>query len=242
MDFGTILFLTLIGLAAYLYLKRKELGGQGREDRAARKERLRYEKQAARENALPEVQTSLRVIHESIKLLESTKNQDTARSRYDVALKNLTNLIDQFPHRTDWVALHNELQQAGRAILQKLLALEIQKEVEKAQAAKTPSTKISRFVKALTAITTASSSEYYDSSWLAAQRAAIESMIHETELGKLMEAAERHEFKENWKKALDAYQDVLFYLKKDNIDDGEQTEIIEDIHAKTIEIKAKLEG
>jgi len=223
--------LIVIGFVVYRFATRKQ--------RKANKELQKRKRQWAAENALPEVDSNMRVILESIDLFRKTKNQETARSRYNLALERLENLLQRFPHRSDWQDLLEGLQQEGRAVLQASLAASIAKQVEKAGIAKTVSTKITYLNRALMELSEARNSGEYDEEWINTQRASLEELVHNTELGKLLETAERYEFKEDWKKALSAYQDVLFFLKKDNIDDDEQVELFCIVNGKIEMLKTR---
>lgn len=214
----------IVGFVVYRIVTRKR--------RKADKEEKRRSRQWAAENALPEVDSSIRLIQESIEIFRATKNQDTARSRYNLALGRLEELLRSFPHRTDWRNILESLQYEGKKLLQSSLDASILKHIEKANLAKTVSTKVNYLNKAIIELSDAKSSGEYNDDWIDAKRSSLEEMVHSTELGKLLETAERHEFKEDWKKALSAYQDVLFFLKKDTIDDKEQADLFEMVNNK----------
>lgn len=233
METSTMLLIAAVVIfLVYGYINKDKIAREN----ATRKEKKRIDA----ENASPEVSSKLRVILESIDILTKSKNIETMRSRYEVATNLLEELLAQYPHRLDWHELSQNLQRDWKRCLQAVPSASIEKCIEKAKVAKTVSTKVNNLGKALLELKDAQNSGNYDAKWLQAQRTQIEELIHDTELGKLLEIAEKFEFKEDFKKALSAYQDVLFFLKKDNIDDSEQEELITDIEQKILLCKTKL--
>lgn len=63
-------------------------------------------------------------------------------------------------------------------------------------------------------------------------------LIHQTKLDGFLEAARKAEFKGNAKKAIDQYQEALYFILNDDVSDDEQKQEITDIEAKI----AKLSG
>ena len=53
--------------------------------------------------------------------------------------------------------------------------------------------------------------------------------------------ADKCEFKGEWKKAVSAYQDVLYFLKRDHIPDEEQAEQLAEIEDKIAEMQKYFE-
>ena len=60
--------------------------------------------------------------------------------------------------------------------------------------------------------------------------------IHRVTLDGYIEAARKAEFKGNVKKAIDQYQEALFFIRNDNIDDTQQHSEIHEIEAKLKEL------
>jgi hypothetical protein len=224
----------LLLLAVIVYWRYKT-----RHSRAAKKAEKKREKQWASENALPDVSSNLRVIVESIDIFRSSKNVDTATSRYTLAVDRLHELIRKYPHRTDWQELLDALQSEGREQLLLNLSTEIDKCLKKSSVAKSLAAKLTPLTKALQILNDAEDSGDFDDEWIAAKRTEVESIIHASELGKLMETAARFEFKEEWKKAVSAYQDALFFLKNDAIPDDEQESLINSIERKIADLKTR---
>jgi tetratricopeptide (TPR) repeat protein len=222
---GFVPLLLLIGFIVYRY-----------KTRGKRAEKKR-ERAWAAEDALPEVSTNLHVIVESIDIFRNSKNIDTATSRYNLAVERLEDLLSRHPHRSDWQALLDALRAEDRIRLQETLEAVIDRQIEKSSLAKSVAAKINPLNKALLTLSEADDTGNYDDAWIAAKREHIEGLIHESEIGQLLETAERHEFKEDWKKAVSAYQDALFFLKKDNIPDDEQADLITKLEEKIAKLK-----
>lgn len=224
-----LLLLAIIAFGVYYFATNKE-----------RTERKRKEQQAARraaENARPDVSSRLRVIFESINILRSSKNLSTATSRYTIAVDLLQELLGEYPHRSDWRELLETVQEDGREYLHSMLGSELDKLIDRSTLARTASGKINPLVKALQTLNEAATSGNYDPEWVNTRRFAIELLIHATELGKLIETATRFEFKEEWKKAGSAYQDVLYFLTHDSIPDEEQESLITLVEQKVADMK-----
>lgn len=229
-----VILLAIAAFVIYRYATRKE--------RAVRKEKARQERQLMAENSLPEVQTNLHVILESIDIFRKTKKIDTARSRYEVAIERLEYLTESFPHRADWKQILVEFQEEGRQYFQDAISASIKKHVEKASLAKSVSTKISNLNKAILEVSEASESDLYDREFIEKTRAYLDTLVHGAELENILESAERYEFKQDWKKALSAYQDALFFLKKDTIPDEMQDGLLKNIEGKVETLKQRAAG
>ena len=235
------LLLLIAAFVVYRFATRKSRAEKKR-DHAARKAAQRQAEQWAREDATVDVSSSMRVIVESTDIARKTKNIETAHSRYNVAMDMLYELLQQYPHRTDWQEMLAALIVEKHQILLKKLSETIDRQIEKASLAKTLSPKINALTKAAAILADAARSDEYDAEWITSKQQEIFALMHQTELGKLVEAAEKHEFKADWKKALGAYQDVLFFLKKDDIPDEEQAELFAWVDQKISAMKEHLGG
>ncbi|UQZ87880.1 hypothetical protein C4J81_01060 [Deltaproteobacteria bacterium Smac51] len=91
--------------------------------------------------------------------------------------------------------------------------------------------------KALTYIDEASSDPLVDPAELESLREAVTASHSEMELAAHIKEAEKHEFKGNRAKALNSYQDALWGLLNDDIDDSLQADKIESLKAKIDELK-----
>ena len=66
----------------------------------------------------------------------------------------------------------------------------------------------------------------------------LKSLIHKTKLDKFLEAAKKAEFKGNKKKAIDQYQEALYFIRNDDVPDDQQGQYIEKIESKLKELGA----
>jgi len=64
----------------------------------------------------------------------------------------------------------------------------------------------------------------------------LSGMIHKTRLDGFLSAAQKAEFKGNRKKALDQYQEALYFVKNDDVPDDEQEDEIRHLEAKITEL------
>lgn len=64
-------------------------------------------------------------------------------------------------------------------------------------------------------------------------------LIHQNKLGGFLEAARKAEFKGNRKKALDQYQEALYFILHDDVPDGEQKKQITEIEEKIKQLSEK---
>jgi len=69
---------------------------------------------------------------------------------------------------------------------------------------------------------------------------AIDARMHRLQFDGYVEKARKEEFKGNEKKALDQYQEALFFLKNDEIDDHEQSAPIYELEIKIKELRNRL--
>lgn len=112
--------------------------------------------------------------------------------------------------------------------------------MDKSRLSKTITTKVNNANKALEILKEALTDQYVDKHKIQDSVLFIKKYIHTEELKALELTAERFEFKGNLKKALDSYQDVLFFLKKDEIDDAQQKTDLNRIENKIEQLKANL--
>ncbi|MFT6094373.1 MAG: hypothetical protein ACJA2Q_002277 [Pseudohongiellaceae bacterium] len=66
----------------------------------------------------------------------------------------------------------------------------------------------------------------------------LSNKMHETKLSGFLENAEKAEFKGNAKKAIDQYQEALFFIQNDDIPDQQQHEEITKLEAKIQKLKS----
>lgn len=126
------------------------------------------------------------------------------------------------------------------SILLESIEEEVKKATTKAEIATTLKTKLAPLSKALIKLKDFKS-QAHDSTLLDDLEKSLSSLLHQTQLNSFLEAANKAEFKNQKKKALDQYYEALYFLKNDDIDDSFQTENISSIEAKVIELVGKIE-
>lgn len=184
----------------------------------------------------------MRVVTESLDLVNNSKNPRTRMDRLDVAINKLSYLRSRFPHREDIsIALTKSFNYRPQ-LHTTLLQDSIEKCMDKSRMAKTLSGKVNSANKALEILRDAVNDEYVDKTMLKQTIIFIKTYINKAELEDIEVKAERYEFKENYKKALDLYQDALFFLKKDEIDDAQQKEDFKRINNKIEKMRTLING
>lgn len=113
---------------------------------------------------------------------------------------------------------------------------EVEKSLEKAKLVTTIKTKINSANKALLKISDAKKKLDYGIETLKQMEIEVKHFIHKIKLDDFIEKAQKFEFKGNKKKALDQYQEALYFLKTDEINDSFQKGEIEEIEKKINEL------
>jgi hypothetical protein len=175
-----------------------------------------------------------RVLNESLELIKTSKNFKTRISRIDVAIDNCNTLLIEYWSKglrlfDDPNQLINELQLARAEIIEDEIINRVENYLEKANSTKTVRSKITNAEKALYDLHLFK--KEYDYSNLEMEQ-TIKTFIHNVQFDEFILNAEKNEFKGNTKKAIDQYQEALFFLKKDGIPDEEQSGIIKELENK----------
>ncbi|GAB3801409.1 hypothetical protein [Virgibacillus kimchii] len=177
----------------------------------------------------------LKVLDESINLVNNSKNFRTRIGRVDVAIEKCDDLYNEFWSKGITVfepnpqeAKEKLLKEKGKIIEEEIYNL-VEKHIEKAKRAKTVKTKISNADKALDELLKFNQQYNYKNMAL---EDTIHAFIHKAQYDDYIETAEKHEFKGDTKKAVDKYQDALFFLKKDDIPDESQKPLIDELEQK----------
>jgi hypothetical protein len=183
----------------------------------------------------------LRVLDESIELIKTSKNFKTRINRIDVALDNCNTLLIQYWSKglrlfNDPNQLINELNLVRSEIIEDEISNKVENYLEKANHTKTVRSKITNAEKALYDLHLFKKD--YDYTNLEMEQ-SIKSFIHKVQFDEFILNAEKNEFKGNTKKALDQYQEALFFLKKDDIPLEDQSEIINRLENKVNSLLVK---
>lgn len=188
-------------------------------------------------------QQRLRIIQNSQELIEKSENFKTRMHRIDVILEHAQALkkyeeknvptIKPSPSECEkhYIKLRNEL--IYEDIIEK-----IEKSMNKANLGTSAKAKINEANKALLIIIegkkTVKNEEEINK--LNEGEKKIKSFIHVTQLNEFIEEAKKAEFKGQKSKALDKYQEALYFLQTDEIDDSLQEEKIGEIKSKISEL------
>lgn len=187
-----------------------------------------------------DVQQRGRIINDCMKLVSESKNMKTRLSRCDLLIEHAQALLE-YEHKgistvspspsqllSEYTAMRDQIVLEG-------VTAEVEKALAKAEIAATPPTSINEANKALLKIREGKQ-ELRDQAKLDQLEARIRRFAHERQLNAYLEAAHKAEFKGQKKKALDQYQEALYFLRSDEIDDSLQEEKISGIEAKISEL------
>ena len=184
-----------------------------------------------------EIQGRARVLENSMKLAREGKTFDTRLSRCDLTIEHAEYLVKFERKEVPTVSPSpSAILTEYRALRTQFILEEANKiaenALEKASVASSPKVK----ERALTAgvlklLEIARTLE--DSSRVTLLEQQLRRKIHQVTLEGYLESARKAEFKGNVKKAIDQYQEALFFIQNDDVDDTEQ-------YAEIREIKDKL--
>lgn len=175
-----------------------------------------------------------------MKLVDESKNLKTRLSRCDLLIEHAQALLKYqekgiptiTPSPSQLLAEYSAMR--DQIILDSLTA-EAEKMLAKAEIEATPRTSINEANKVLLRIQEGKQ-ELQDSSKLDHLEKRVRRFKHETQLNAYLEAAHKAEFKGQKKKALDQYQEALYFLQTDEIDDSLQKGKIGEIKTKISEL------
>ena len=181
-----------------------------------------------------------RIIIDCMKLVAESKNMKTRLSRCDLLIEHAQALLE-YEHKGIPIVdpspsqlLSEYTAKRDQVVLEGVTA-EVGKALAKAEIAATPRTSINEANKALLKIREGKQ-ELRDQAKLNQLEAHVRHFSHETQLNAYLEAARKAEFKGQKKKALDQYQEALYFLRNDEMDDSLRAEKIDEIEAKISEL------
>jgi len=187
-----------------------------------------------------DIQQRGRIINDCIKLVNESKNMNTQLSRYDLLKEHVQALLEYEHKRIPTISpppsqfLSEYTANRDQIVLEGVTA-EVEKALARAEIAATPRTSINEANKALLKIREGKK-ELNDKVKLDQLETRIRHFSHEKQLNEYLEAARKAEFKGKKKKALDQYQEALYFLRSDDIDDSLQAEKIGEIETKISEL------
>jgi len=189
-----------------------------------------------------EAESRLRVIRESQDLVNKSKKLDTVLSRIDTIIEHCDallkyekagiNIIE--PPPSTIIKIAND---SRHGAIIKSVKEEVDKHMTKAKVATTPRSQITQASKALEKIEEGKkllkSPQELDS-----LKMKVKAFVHTTQLNAYIEAAQKAEFKGQTKKAIDQYQEALYFIKNDDIDNDLQAEEIARFEKKISDLNA----
>jgi hypothetical protein len=193
-----------------------------------------------------DIQQRLRIIEESQEIIKKTENFKTLLHRIETILEHIQalkayedkDISTVIPKPSDYEKV---LLQQKEELINENIMQEIGKIMNKARLGLTAKSKINEANKAILLITERSNElkdrEKIDN--MSNKEKEIRNFIHDTQLNEFLEEAKKAEFKGQRARALDKYQEALYYLQTDKIDDIYQKDKIEEINAKILELSKK---
>lgn len=190
-----------------------------------------------------DIQQRGRIVEESQELIEKSKNIKTKIHRIDVILEHIQTLkkyeeknistLTPSPSECEknYIGLRDE-------IIYEDIINRIEKHLNKANLEITTKSKINEANKALLTIMEGKK-EFLNKEKIQKLNAAekeIKASINKTQLDEFIEEAKKAEFKNQKTKALDKYQEALYFLITDKVDDSLQKEKIDEIKSKISEL------
>ena len=187
-----------------------------------------------------EVESRARVLGDSMRLAHEGKTFGTRLSRCDLVIEHAEHL-SEFEHKGV-----PTVSPPPSTILTEFRAFRIQhileeansvadKAFEKASVASTPKTKERALATGVLKVREVTES-LEDRSLANSLEERLRGEIHRVTLDGYLEAARKAEFKGNVKKAIDQYQEALFFIRNDDIDDTQQRFEINEIETKLREL------
>ncbi len=190
-----------------------------------------------------DIQQRLRIIEDSQKLIEESKNFSTRIGRVDTFLKQIHELKKYEEKKITTLEpvpseIEKKLYKLREELIFENIVEEIDKIMNKAKLALTPKTKMSGANKALIRINERKEEvqEEEKIKEIEEKEKELKKFIHDTKLNEYLDEAKKAEFKGKKTKALDKYQEALYFLQNDEIDDSLQKEKINELKAKISEL------
>lgn len=189
---------------------------------------------------ISDIQQRARIIDDSIKLAQEGKTFATRLSRHELLIEQLEQLLVYEKRGIPTLSpAPSELIQRMSGYRGTIVGQEIEQIAEKAkkqaELAASVSAKFNALAKAFLRVQEIIEGEGQS---LSDHRTAIELrlLMHKSKIEGYITEARKAEFKGNAKKAIDQYQEALFYIQNDDIDDSMQSELITNVAAKLSEL------
>lgn len=189
-----------------------------------------------------EVGQRSRIIADCLKLINSSKKLDVRLSRCDILVDHAKFLLGYEQRGIPTINptpsyILAEYGDKRDSLVLECTTNETEKCLTKISLSASLTTKLSEATKALFKIQE-NKQLLADPSVLGKLEARVKRVVHEARLGSYIEAAQKAEFKGQKKRALDQYQEALYLLKTDAVDDTLQSENIAKLEAKITELSS----
>ena len=187
-----------------------------------------------------EIQQKGRIVNDCIRLVNESKNLDTRMSRLDLMIKHLA-AIEEYEKKgiPTITPLASELKKKYLAMHDGIIEETIRKQFNeiptRVVAGQSLTTVDNALVKILLTINE-QKQNLLDKAYLDRLESDVSSYQCKIKANRFIDNAKKAEFKGQIKKALDQYQEALFLLKNDRIDDAAQKEEINQITKKIEEL------
>lgn len=194
----------------------------------------------------PTIIRMLDIFNESQKIIKESKNYKTRLSRCELINSILERLApyeaiglteDVFPIKIQEILNINV--NTKKIIIKEAIYSTYEDIRTKVNASSSPKTKINACNNGLLKFRELSK-EFGNLKEIVKVETELRKLAHTLEFNSFIEQAKKAEFKENFKKALDRYQEALFFLKSDDIDDSEQKDSIEKLELKISDLKLRI--
>lgn len=187
-----------------------------------------------------DVNQRFRIINDSMKLIEESKNLKTRLGRCDTLIEHARELTRYenlgintiTPSPSDLVSAY--LARKDEIIVDNIEQYLIMAET-KVEIADTSRKKINEYNKVLLEIEDVKT-ELTDKERLNKLQLEIKTKVHKIQFDSYLDAAKKAEFKGQKKKAIDQFQEALYFIKTDNVDDSLQKEWIDKLEKKISEL------
>lgn len=184
-------------------------------------------------SVLSQIENRARIVSESLKLAQTGKTFSTRISRIDVLIDNLDKLqayeAKNIPTITPTPSL---LIQDIRVLRQETITNEINelytKSVNQAEVAATPTSEYNALSKGFLKVQEILDG-YNGEDRDFEQLLRLKLLMHKAKIEGYINEARKAEFKGNTKKAIDQYQEALFYIENDDVDDTLQSDLINQV-------------
>jgi hypothetical protein len=180
------------------------------------------------------------IMNDSMKLAHDGKTFATRLSRCDILIQHCEKLLKYeqkgIPTTTP---LPSKIISDFKPYRDEIILEEAKKAADKAKSqaevAATPTSKSSALGRGLLKVQEIKENSS-DPSSIQEIESELKSLMHQSKLDGFLDAAKKAEFKGNKKKAIDQYQEALYFIKNDDLPDEQQIQEINEIESKIKEL------